>query len=131
MKKIEVVAGVIFCKDEILCVQRKKNKLHYISEKFEFPGGKIEPGESKEEALHRELLEELNLSMKIKSFFMTVAHEYPDFELIMHTYICEVESKELKLNEHIDKKWLKVNELDQLDWAGADIPIVEKLVSNG
>ena len=131
MKKIEVVAGVIFCKDEILCVQRKKNKLHYISEKFEFPGGKIEPGESKEEALHRELLEELNLSMKIKSFFMTVAHEYPDFELIMHTYICEVESKELTLNEHIDKKWLKVNELDQLDWAGADIPIVEKLVSNG
>jgi 8-oxo-dGTP diphosphatase len=131
MKKIEVVAGVIFCKDEILCVQRKKNKLHYISEKFEFPGGKIEPGESKEEALHRELLEELNLSMKIKSFFMTVAHEYPDFELIMHTYICEVESKELKLNEHIDKKWLKVNELNQLDWAGADIPIVEKLVSNG
>ena len=131
MKKIEVVAGVIFCKDEILCVQRKKNKLHYISEKFEFPGGKIEPGESKEEALHRELLEELNLSMKIKSFFMTVAHEYPDFELIMHTYICEVESKELKLNEHIDKKWLKVNELNQLDWAGADIPIVEKLVCNG
>jgi 8-oxo-dGTP diphosphatase len=131
MKKIEVVAGVIFCKDEILCVQRKKNKLHYISEKFEFPGGKIEPGESKEEALHRELLEELNLSMKIKSFFMTVAHEYPDFELIMHTYICEVESKELTLNEHIDKKWLKVNELNQLDWAGADIPIVEKLVSNG
>jgi 8-oxo-dGTP diphosphatase len=131
MKKIEVVAGVIFCKDEILCVQRKKNKLHYISEKFEFPGGKIEPGESKEEALHRELLEELNLSINIKSFFMTVTHEYPDFELIMHTYICEVESKELKLNEHIDKKWLKVNELDQLDWAGADIPIVEKLVSNG
>jgi 8-oxo-dGTP diphosphatase len=131
MKKIEVVAGVIFCKDEILCVQRKKNKLHYISEKFEFPGGKIEPGESKEEALHRELLEELNLSIKIKSFFMTVAHEYPDFELIMHTYICEVESKELTLNEHIDKKWLKVNELNQLDWAGADIPIVEKLVSNG
>ena len=131
MKKIEVVAGVIFCKDEILCVQRKKNKLHYISEKFEFPGGKIEPGESKEEALHRELLEELNLSINIKSFFMTVTHEYPDFELIMHTYICEVESKELTLNEHIDKKWLKVNELDQLDWAGADIPIVEKLVSNG
>jgi 8-oxo-dGTP diphosphatase len=131
MKKIEVVAGVIFCKDEILCVQRNKNKLHYISEKFEFPGGKIEPGESKEEALHRELLEELNLSIKIKSFFMTVAHEYPDFELIMHTYICEIESKELKLNEHIDKKWLKVNELNQLDWAGADIPIVEKLISNG
>jgi 8-oxo-dGTP diphosphatase len=81
--------------------------------------------------LHRELLEELNLTIKIKSFFITVKHEYPDFELTMHTYICEVETKELTLNEHIEKKWLNVNELYQLDWAGADIPIVEKLVSNG
>jgi 8-oxo-dGTP diphosphatase len=131
MKKIEVVAGVLFCEDDILCVQRPKNKLHYISEKFEFPGGKIEEGESREEALHRELLEELNLSIKIKSFLMTVVHLYPDFELTMHCFICEVDSKEFILNEHIDKKWLKVNELNQLDWAGADIPIVEKLVSNG
>jgi 8-oxo-dGTP diphosphatase len=131
MKKIEVVAGVLFCEDDILCVQRPKNKLHYISEKFEFPGGKIEEGESREEALHRELLEELNLSIKIKSFLMTVVHLYPDFELTMHCFICEVDSKEFILNEHIDKKWLKVNELNQLEWAGADIPIVEKLVSNG
>jgi 8-oxo-dGTP diphosphatase len=131
MKKIEVVAGVIFWKDYILCVQRPKNKLHYISEKFEFPGGKIEEGETKEEALNRELLEELNLSIKIKSFLITVVHLYADFELTMHSYICEVDSKDLTLNEHIDKKWLKVNELNQLDWAGADIPIVEKLVANG
>ena len=131
MKKIEVVAGVIFWKDDILCVQRPKNKLHYISEKFEFPGGKIEEGETKEEALNRELLEELNLSIKIKSFLITVVHLYADFELTMHSYICEVDSKDLTLNEHIDKKWLKVNDLNQLDWAGADIPIVEKLISNG
>lgn len=131
MKKVEVVAGVIFCADEILCVQRPQNKLHYISEKFEFPGGKIEEGETQEEALHRELSEELNLSIKIKSFFLTVVHPYPDFELTMHSFICEVESKELTLNEHIDQKWLKINELNQLDWAAADIPIVDKLVSNG
>lgn len=131
MKKIEVVAGVIFWKDEILCVQRPKSKLHYISEKFEFPGGKIEEGETREEALHRELLEELNLSIKIKSFLMTVVHVYPDFELTMHSFVCEVGSKDLTLNEHIDKKWLTVQELHQLDWAGADIPIVEKLISNG
>jgi 8-oxo-dGTP diphosphatase len=131
MKKIEVVAGVIFWKDLILCVQRPKNKLNYISEKFEFPGGKIEEGETKEDALHRELLEELNLLTKIKSFFLTVVHEYPDFELTMHSFICEVDSKELTLNEHIDQKWLKVNELTALDWAAADIPIVDKLVSNG
>ena len=130
MKKIEVVAGVIFWEDQVLCVQRPQNKLHYISEKFEFPGGKIEDGETKEEALHRELLEELNLSTKIKSFFLTVIHEYPDFELTMHSFICEVDSKELTLHEHIDQKWLYINELTALDWAAADIPIVDKLVLN-
>lgn len=131
MKKIEVVAAVIFCEDQLLCVQRPKNKLPYISEKYEFPGGKIEVSETKEEALHRELLEELNLSTKIKTSFLTVVHQYPDFELTMHSFICEVDSKELTLHEHIDQKWLKINELTALDWAAADIPIVEKLVSNG
>jgi 8-oxo-dGTP diphosphatase len=131
MKKIEVVAGVIFWKDLVLCVQRPKNKLQYISEKFEFPGGKIEEGETNEEALHRELLEELNLSTKIISSFMTVVHEYPDFELTMHSFMCEVDSKKLIRHEHIDHKWLKINELTALDWAAADIPIVNKLVSNG
>jgi len=130
MKKIEVVAGIIFWKGSVLCLQRPKNKYYYISEKFEFPGGKIEAGETKEEALHRELLEELNISTKIKSFFLTVVHEYPDFELTMHSFICEVDSKELTLQEHIDQKWLKINELNTLDWAAADIPIVDKLISN-
>jgi 8-oxo-dGTP diphosphatase len=131
MKKIEVVAGVIFLGNLILCVQRPKNKLHYISEKFEFPGGKIEEGETKEEALHRELLEELNISTKIKSFFLTVVHEYPDFEITMHSFICEVDTKEIKLNEHISQEWLSINELQKLDWAAADIPIVNQLISNG
>tara|TARA_R110002051_G_scaffold298997_1_gene366054 strand:+ start:1441 stop:1836 length:396 start_codon:yes stop_codon:yes gene_type:complete len=130
MKKIEVVAGVIYWKDLILCVQRPKNKLSYISKKFEFPGGKIEEGETKEQALHRELFEELNISTKIKSFFITVVHDYPDFELTMHTFICEVNSKDLTLNEHIDQKWLTLKELDVLDWAAADLPIVQKLINN-
>jgi 8-oxo-dGTP diphosphatase len=131
MKRIEVVAGIIYCKNQILCVQRPKNKLHYISEKFEFPGGKIEEGETQKEALKREILEELNISTKIKSLFMTVVHEYPDFELTMHTFVCEVETKELTLVEHIDQKWLTLKELKTLDWAAADIPIVNKLESNG
>lgn len=131
MKKIEVVAGIIFFQNQILCAQRPKNKLHYISEKFEFPGGKIEKGETQIEALQRELFEELSISIKIKSFFLTVVHEYPDFELTMHSFICEVETKELTLNEHIGLEWLTLNELQKLDWAAADIPIVGKLVSNG
>lgn len=131
MKKIEVVAGIILFQDQILCAQRPKNKLLYISEKFEFPGGKIEKGETQKEALQRELFEELNISIKIKSFYLTIVHEYPDFELTMHSFICEVETKELTLNEHIHIEWLKLNELPKLDWAAADIPIVDKLVSNG
>ncbi len=131
MKKIEVVAAIIYFGNKILCVQRPKNKLNYISERFEFPGGKIEEGESKEDALHRELFEELNISTSIKSLFLTVIHQYPDFELTMHSFICEVDAKEITLNEHIDHKWLAIEEIEKLNWAAADLPIVKKLVSNG
>lgn len=131
MKKIEVVAAIIYFEDKILCVQRPKNKLSYISEKFEFPGGKIEEGETQKEALKRELVEELNIDTDIKSLFLTVVHQYPDFELTMHSYICEVQSKELTLNEHIAQEWLSINKLNKLDWAAADIPIVNKLIMNG
>jgi 8-oxo-dGTP diphosphatase len=131
MKKVEVVAAIIYFGNEILCVQRPENKLPYISEKFEFPGGKIENGETKEEALKRELLEELNISANIKSLFLTVVHEYPDFELTMHSFICEVETKQLTLNEHISFEWLTLNKINNLDWAAADVPIVDNLVKNG
>ncbi|MDZ4751826.1 MAG: (deoxy)nucleoside triphosphate pyrophosphohydrolase [Flavobacteriales bacterium] len=131
MKRIEVVAGIIYFQDQILCVQRPKNKLPYISEKFEFPGGKIEEGETKEEALQRELSEELNISTNIQSLYLTVIHEYHDFELTMHSFICKAETKELTLHEHINYAWLTVHEIKKLDWAAADIPIVNKLVSNG
>ena len=128
---IEVVAAIISFEDKILCVQRPKNNYNYISEKFEFPGGKIEAGETKKEALSRELIEELNISTTINSLFLTVVHQYPDFELTMHSFICEAKSKDLILNEHISLEWLTLKELKKLDWAAADIPIVEKLVKNG
>ncbi len=131
MKKIEVVAAIIYFKDKILCVQRPHSKLAYISEKFEFPGGKIENGETRIDALKRELSEELNILPEIKSLFLTVNHQYPDFELIMHSYICHVETENITLNEHISKEWLTLTELKKLDWAAADIPIVDKLILNG
>ena len=81
MKKVEVVAGIIYSNSEILCVQRGPNKLVYISEKFEFPGGKIEANETREEALKRELFEELEIEPTVMSNYSTVVHEYPDFEL--------------------------------------------------
>ncbi|AKP53326.1 (deoxy)nucleoside triphosphate pyrophosphohydrolase [Cyclobacterium amurskyense] len=130
MKSIEVVAGIIFFKNQILCVQRPESKHQYISKKFEFPGGKVEPEETKIEALQRELLEELNIIPAIKSLYLTVEHTYPDFKVTMHGFLCEVDSKALSLREHISQEWLKPEELNQLDWAAADIPIVQKLQSN-
>lgn len=130
MKRIEVVAAIIYCEKEILCVQRPENKLNYISKKFEFPGGKIEKGESKEEALKRELVEELNIEPNINDLYLTVIHQYPDFELTMHSFICEVSSKSITFNEHISHQWLAKEKLPTLDWAAADLPIVKKLIAN-
>ncbi len=131
MKKITVVAAIIKHKDKILCVQRGKNKFEYISKKFEFPGGKIESGETKEMALKRELIEELNITPVIGKLYLKVVHSYPDFELIMHSFICNAESRKIELKEHISAVWLTVNELEKLDWAEADIPIVKKLIKDG
>ena len=130
MKKVEVVAGILVHKDEILCVQRAVSTLPYISKKFEFPGGKIEANETQIDALHRELLEELCVETDIRSHFLTVVHQYPDFELTMHSYLCNSETKELNLTEHISYQWLKKEELEKLDWAAADIPIVQKLIAD-
>jgi len=129
MKELEVVAGIVVCVDEILCLQRNQAKYDYISYKFEFPGGKIEPGESAIEALSRELIEELDMQVIVSenNFFLNVQHTYPDFKINMHSYICQVKNKEFKLKEHYSYIWLKKAELDKLDWLPADEPIVKKL----
>src|SRR5665811_1582207 len=128
MKLIVVVAAIIVKDRKILCVQRGPHKFSYISKKYEFPGGKVEKGESNEQALEREILEELKLNIEVERCFLTVEHEYPDFKILMHSYLCKSNgSQALQLTEHIDFKWLSVPNLDSLDWAAADIPIVEKL----
>jgi len=131
MKKVEVVAAIIINENKILCVQRGEHKYNYISRKYEFPGGKIEDGERQEDAIRREIYEELKMEIKTFKKFVTVIHEYPDFLLTMHSYICTCKNSSLELTEHIDFKWLRTNELRGLDWAAADVPIVEKLVING
>lgn len=130
MKSIEVVAAIIYYKDSILCVQRGENKYPYISKKFEFPGGKMEIGETKIEAIKREIQEELNMNIHVQEEFLTVVHEYPDFKITMHSFICKCKSQELNLTEHISMEWLPKDELLKLDWAAADIPIVNKLILN-
>ncbi len=127
MKHIEVVAGVIYQEDKILCVRRGKHKFDYLSLKFEFPGGKIEDGETKEDALLREIKEELEMNIEIQKEFLTVFYEYPDFKITMYSFICRCKSDDFILKEHVEFKWLLNTELSSLDWADADIPIVKKL----
>ena len=116
MKEITVSAGIIVNKDKVLCVQRNKAKYEYISYKYEFPGGKIELGEGGKTALKRELMEEMKLEISIDDMehFLTVEHEYPDFRVVMHTYICPNENPEFTLLEHIDYKWLEPIEMKSL-----------------
>jgi len=129
MKRVEVVAAVVINGNQILGVQRPEHKYDYISKKFEFPGGKIENKETKEMALARELEEELMIIATIGNHLITVKHQYPDFELTMHAYCVKVNSREITLNEHINKIWLNKDNLNAVDWAAADIPIVDKLNS--
>lgn len=129
MKKVSVVAALIRHEDEILCMQRKESKYDYISRKFEFPGGKIEEGETEVDALKRELREEMEMEVEVLDKYLSVLHTYPDFTLDMQVYECKANNKNFVRKEHIGHVWAKLDELEALDWAGADLPVVEKLLS--
>jgi 8-oxo-dGTP diphosphatase len=133
MKKVEVVAGLIVKSGMVLCVQRGVNKYLYISNKWEFPGGKLEEGEDHKTALTREINEELHVGVNVGDHMLTVEHQYPDFALTMHAYRCELvdESLPVTLTEHVALRWLKPTELSfaELEWAAADVPIVALLQS--
>ena len=128
MKTVEVVAAMITKDDKILCTQRADDG-RFLALKWEFPGGKIEEGETQQEALKREIQEELKLNIDVHNYFLTVDHTYPDFRIIMHAYICSMNNDSFTLNEHNSFKWLRKGELDSLDWADADKPIVKKLIN--
>ncbi|KYQ84282.1 DNA mismatch repair protein MutT [Acinetobacter sp. NRRL B-65365] len=131
MKKLSVVAAVIIHEGKYLCALKGEHKYSYLSHKYEFPGGKVEPNETAEQALIREIYEELNLTIDVKSYLLTVEHSYSDFQIELATYLCEATSiDELVIHEHQDIKWSHIEELEQLDWAAADLPIVQYLLNN-
>ena len=125
MKTIEVVAAIIHdAQGRIFATQRGYGEW---KDWWEFPGGKVEAGESPEDALKREIREELETHIVIERLVTTVEYDYPSFHLTMHCFLCHVESGSLTLKEHEAARWLSKDELHSVRWLPADLEVVEKL----
>lgn len=124
MKTIYVVAAIIKDENKIFATQRGYGE---FQGGWEFPGGKIEEGETKEEALKREIREELDTEIQVGEHVYTVEYDYPNFHLTMDCYFCTVLSGNLTLKEHQDGKWLTKETLDTVDWLPADLGLIAYL----
>ncbi|MBR3091448.1 MAG: (deoxy)nucleoside triphosphate pyrophosphohydrolase [Bacteroidaceae bacterium] len=117
MKRIEVVAAIIRKEGKVFATQRGYGEW---KDWWEFPGGKMEPGETPEEALRREILEELSTEINVDELLCTVEYDYPAFHLTMHCYLCSLTTDDLHLNEHEAARWLAKDELNSVQWLPAD-----------
>ena len=126
MKTIEVVAAIIREGDRVLATQRGYGEFEGMRE---FPGGKIELGEESVEALKREIDEELAVEIEVEEFVCTVEYDYPTFHLTMHCYFCSIAKGEVELLEHKSARWLRRNELNEVEWLPADVGVVNSLRS--
>ena len=124
MKTIRVAAAVIRDGNKIFATQRGYGE---FKDGWEFPGGKIEAGETAEEALVREIKEELDADIKVGELIDTVEYDYPDFHLSMDCFFCELLSREFVLKEHEAARWLSKEELDSVDWLSADVTLTDKI----
>ncbi len=125
-KTIQVVAAVIIQDGKVFATQRGYGQW---KDWWEFPGGKIEPGESHVEALEREMREELATQVRVGRLLTTVEYDYPQFHLTMHCYLCTVVEGQLLLLEHEDARWLAMTQLDSVQWLPADVAVLECLRS--
>lgn len=125
MDKVIVTAAIIKSGNRILIAQRKKGS--HLEMKWEFPGGKLENGESPEECLQREIKEELNLNIIVKDIFHVVSYNYDIRNIVMLCYMCEVLSGQPECIECNDFRWITVDDMKNYDFAPADLSVVEKL----
>lgn len=126
MKTIEVVAAIIRRNNDIFATQRGYGD---FKDWWEFPGGKMEPGEAPEQALVREIWEELSTEISVDKFLYTVDYDYPKFHLTMHCYMCSLLSEALHLNEHEAARWLNKEDIHSVNWLPADeilLPMIVK-----
>lgn len=123
-KRIKVVAAIIHQGEKIFATQRGYGE---FKDGWEFPGGKMEPGETPQEALIREIREELDTEISVGKLVDTVEYDYPQFHLTMHCFLCTVQSGNLVLKEHEAARWLTKESLDTVEWLPADLDLIEKL----
>ena len=126
MKTIRVVAAVIKENNHVFATQRGYGD---YKDWWEFPGGKIEPCEAREEALVREIREELRMGIGVDQFLCTTEYDYPAFHLTMHCYLCHIAEGTPQLTEHLEARWLTPEELHSVQWLPADIEVVERLTT--
>ena len=124
MKTVKVVAAIIINNNRVFATQRGYGE---FKDGWEFPGGKIELGETPQEALVREIKEELDTEIGVKDYLETVEYDYPEFHLSMDCFFCEIKSGELVLKEHEAAKWLTAETLDSVDWLPADKGLIEEI----
>ena len=124
MKTIKVVAAIIVHEDKVFATQRGYGE---FKDGWEFPGGKVESGETPEVALVREIEEELDTEIEVQELLDTVEYDYPTFHLSMDCFISTVKSGDLVLKEHEAAKWLTLETLDSVDWLPADLSLVDKI----
>ena len=124
MKTIEVVAAIIRKGDKLFATQRGYGEW---KDYWEWPGGKMEAGETPEQALVREIREELSAEIVIDKYLHTVDYDYPGFHLTMHCYICSLQSEAIHLNEHESARWLGVADLQEVNWLPADFGLLPLL----
>lgn len=124
MKTIEVVAAIIVKGNEVFATQRGYGDFKGW---WEFPGGKIETGECPQDALKREIMEELQAEISVGYLLETVEWDYPAFHLTMHCFVCSLESESLCLNEHADYAWLTKDTLGSVKWLPADLILLDKI----
>ena len=124
MQTIEVVAAIILKDGKVLATQRGYGQWKGW---WEFPGGKIEPGETQQQALIREIREELDADISVGRLLKTIEWDYPDFHLTMHCFVCSLTSESLHLNEHQSARWLTRSALDSVNWLPADVELLPEL----
>ncbi len=126
---IEVSAGIVFSRGKVLCTRKGESRYGYLSHRYEFPGGKLESGETPVDALIREFGEELKADIRGDSIIPlpVVDHDYPDFSVRIHPFVIRADDLEVQLTEYEDQSWLPINELRGIEWIAADELIVNEL----